>query len=308
MTGLNIGLRPFLWGAVALLLLLSIPTPLGFISVFLMMAPLIVLYRLLKPGLFVAAVAAILLLAYLLSGGAGLVVVVVGLFFLVPAAAMGYAYKKGWPARTALLIGSAVLLALLLLELALFSVQFGVTLSDELTAEMTRFFQDAARLGNLMTQDEAADAAANYIDMLMLMLPTLLLYSSFLLALAAHGLSKWALRRTDTPLAALPPARTWKVSRSLVFIFVAALFVNLFILPAEGSYLETVLANLIPVLKIVFTVQAIGFVFFVAHAKQWPRVVPILLAVPIIFLSEIFYLVGLIDAAFPLRKLFEKKA
>ncbi|MNL86727.1 hypothetical protein D3C87_2155570 [compost metagenome] len=51
--------------------------------------------------------------------------------------------------------------------------------------------------------------------------------------------------------------------------------------------------------------QAIGFFFFVADAKKWPKVVPLLLCIPLLLFSPL-HIIGLIDAALPLRKYFVK--
>ena len=52
-------------------------------------------------------------------------------------------------------------------------------------------------------------------------------------------------------------------------------------------------------------VQAIGFFFFLADVKRWNRAVPVLLSVPVLLFPP-FYLIGLLDVAFPLRRYFAK--
>jgi hypothetical protein len=69
--------------------------------------------------------------------------------------------------------------------------------------------------------------------------------------------------------------------------------------------LTVVAANLEPLLRYAFVVQAIGFFYFLADVRRWSKAVPVLIAIPLILFPP-FYLIGLLDTAFPLRRYFEK--
>ncbi|MNW69460.1 hypothetical protein D3C74_484690 [compost metagenome] len=64
-------------------------------------------------------------------------------------------------------------------------------------------------------------------------------------------------------------------------------------------------ANLLPLLQIVFKIQTIGFVFFLAHERKWSKIVAILLSLLVIWLPGL-WIIGIIDIAFPLRELVKK--
>lgn len=301
---MNNGWKSLAWSAAALLLLLTLSTPLNVITTFLIMTPFIVLYTMLKPKHFAAHIVSIGLIAYLLSGAYGPIVLTLAFFFLIPSLAMGHLYKKGSTAKTAITVGFIVVLVQLLLELVLFSVQFNIDLSAELASLLTENLKQLEN-GDLFPAGWAADTAREFSDAVLNVLPMLLLLSAFLFTIVTHGLSRLALRTVGIQAPALPRAKIWRVPRSLVFYYLIAIIVSLFISVEEGGYWSVVVSNLIPILRFVFTMQAIGFFFFLADAKKWPKAIPLLLAVPVLIYPPL-YLIGFIDAAFPMRKYFVK--
>jgi len=73
---------------------------------------------------------------------------------------------------------------------------------------------------------------------------------------------------------------------------------------AEGFAYVAIL-NLLPLLRFAFVVQTIGFFFFLADQKRWPRAIPLLIAVPVLLFPPLS-LIGVLDVAFPIRKSFVK--
>ncbi|WP_276356502.1 DUF2232 domain-containing protein [Cohnella caldifontis] len=302
---MNIGLKPLAWSAAALVLLLSVSTPLSAFTLFLIMTPLVVLFLTLKPAAFAVHAAVIGAAAFLLGGAYGPLSLTLMIFFLVPSIVMGVMYRKRSRARSVLLAGFLVILAQLLLELILFSLQFRIDLSAELASVIRASLSQLETPGTL-PEGWAADTADSLGNAIVTMLPMLLLLSSFLLAVVTHALSRAAMARSGAPLPGLPQAKTWRLPRSLVWYYLAALLLS-YIVPQDGNGFWTVVSsNLIPILRFAFVVQAIGFFFFLADAKRWPKAVPVLVSIPLILFSSPLYLIGLLDAAFPLRRYFAK--
>ena len=301
---MNIGWKPLALSAAVLLLLVCIPTTLGAIALFLLMTPMVVLFTMLKPAAFAAYIVPVAAIAYLLLGGFGTIALMVGLFFLVPAMVMGWLYKKEKPARTVLLAGFGVLLAEFLLELVVLSQQFQVDWASELSA-MLKTGLDTLQTDVALPPDWAQQTADTLGRAIVTMLPTLLLLSSFLFAAVTHALSRRLLAWAGIAAPSLPPMRTWLMPRSLVLYYFAALLLS-YVLPASGSgFWGVVAANLVPVLRFAFTIQAIAFFFFLTDVKRWPRAVPFVVSVPILLFPPL-YLIGLLDVAFPLRRYFVK--
>lgn len=296
--------RPLVWSLVSLVLLMSMLTPLKAVTIFALMAPLAILFTMLRPLAFAGYIVAIGAAAYVLSGAYGLMALIMLLFFLIPSVVMGYMYKKRKKAWQVLLGGFIVLLAQLLLELVVFSLQLGLDLSKEL-AEMFRVSLEQFESSGMFEAGWAAETASALGDAIVTMLPMLLLLGAFLFAIITHGLARWGLRRSGIEVPGLAQAKTWRLPRSLVWYYLIAYVISFAVPEGGDGFWTVIIANLVPVLRFAFVVQAIGFFFFLADAKRWHKAVPVLLAVPVVLFPP-FYLIGLLDVAFPLRRYFAK--
>ncbi|MFC5406687.1 DUF2232 domain-containing protein [Cohnella soli] len=306
---MNVSWRSLAWSAAAWLLLVALATPLNFVTILLTMTPFVVLYRMLSVKSFAAHVVAIGAAAFLASGGIGPIVVTLGFFFLVPSIAMGHIYKKGSPAKTAVLVGFVIVLAQLLLELALFSVMFDIDLKTELASLLTDNLKELERAGGteLFKIGGAESIGRDMSEQVMNLLPMLLLFSSVMFTIVTHALSRQALKASGFETSALPKVKTWKVPRSFVLYYVIALIAVYSISNDAVGYWAIVARNLEPILGFVFTLIAFGFFFFLADAKKWSKIVALLLCVPVLFFPQAYLLIGLLDTAFPLRKAFNKQ-
>lgn len=303
---LTVNAKSLAWSAAALLLLLSILSPFNVVSSFLIMTPFVVLYTMLRPGAFAAHVVPIAAVAFLLAGSYGPVVVTLGLFFLIPSIVMGHLYKKGAAARSVLMIGIAVILAQLLVELVLFSQFFDIDFSAELQAILVDSMKQLETNG-MFEPGWATKSAAAFADAIVDALPMLLLMSAFLFTVVTHWLSRKALRTVGIEAPAMPQAKTWMMPRSLVLYYLVATIASFALTEDSGEYWNIAIANLIPILQFLFIIQAIGFVFFLADAKRWPRFAPFLLCVPLLLFPQPLFLVGMLDVAFSLRRFFVKE-
>jgi len=303
---LNISWKSLAWSAAAALLLLSLATPLNFLTVFLIMPAFIVLFSMLDVKRFALHLLPIGVVAYFLSGSWGPAIITLAFFFLVPSIAMGHLYKRGSSAKSAVTAGFVIVMAQLLLQLLLLSTLSSFDLKAELTAQLTGSLKQFELTSDLFPAGWAADTARAFGEAVMAFLPTIFILCAFLLAVAAHGFSRRALRSVGIDAPALPQAKTWRVSRSLVLIFIIALIASSAMSEDKSGYWWIAVINLVPILEIAFLVQAIGFVFFLADTKKWPRAVSLLLCIPLLLFYPRTFLIGLLDAAFPLRKYFVK--
>lgn len=300
---MNTGGKPLLLVAALALALAGTMTFAGAVTLWLVMPLITALIALLNP------VAAALHIAlgfagafFLLGKTGGLPALYTGAFFLVPAAVMALFYRRGANARTAVVACFLTVLAVLLLQLALVQAVFRFDPSAGIREYLER---TAAQLGSgdpAMLPGNWEDAAREIAEGTVAMLPALLLFAAFALTVVNQYLGRRILAWAGMSVPGLPPIRTWRLPRHLVFIYLIVLFAGLF--PLEG-FLGGAVNNLLPLLRLAFTVQAVGFLFFVADARRWPRVVPVLLSAPVLLFPP-FYLVGLLDTAFPLRKYFVK--
>lgn len=299
---MKIGWKSVAWSAVALVLLLSIPTNLVVVTLFLLMVPMVVLYTLLKPIPFLLHLLGIGIATAVLLGSYALVPLTLGFFFLIPSAVMGHMYKKHVPARTVVTTAILILLAQLLIELMIVSAQYDMDLSSEISSRMEEMLAQL-QTSTLLPSDWAATTAASLGDAFVAALPYLLMLSSYLIAIVTHYLSRRALALSGIVTPAMSPMRTWMLPRSLVFLYLIAQLLSL----STGShgFWGMAITNSLPLLEFAFKIQAIAFFFFLADTKKWPRIAPIAIAV-VVFLINPLFLIGVIDAALPLRRYFAK--
>jgi uncharacterized protein YybS (DUF2232 family) len=300
--GLKTGLRSVLWSALALLLLLSIAVPVfNVIAAALMMVPVVVLYVTLSRRAFALHMTAVYAAAFAVLGVSALIV---GLFFLVPAIVMGHLYSKRTRARKVLTATTLTLLGELLLELVLFDLILNMSLISEMRKAIRQPFDDLLQQG-LMPSGWTSEMIDSYIQTLIHSLPTALITVSFLLAVVTHAIARPALRRAGVEVPGLQPAREWMLPRVFVFYYLIVLIIDFFV-PNQGfSFMTVALLNLVPLMKLAFSVQAMGFFFFLAYQRKWPKVVPVLISVLIICIPPLS-LIGVLDAGFPIRKAFKK--
>ncbi|MBJ6361665.1 DUF2232 domain-containing protein [Paenibacillus roseus] len=300
---MNTGLKSVLWSAAAILLLLMMTIPLiNILASVLIMVPFIVLYTTSPRRLFVLYVVIILGLGYALTGLAALIF---GLFFLVPAIVAGHMYQRKAQARTVLTVITIVLLGQMLLELLLFSAVLEVSLVSELGNLFRNSVSELSQQGLMppVWDDSMTDML---IRLMTQSIPLIFIVMSFILAVVAQWVSRRVLNNGyGLDIQGMPPAKDWMMPKSLVAYYLVALILELFMTGDHNSYISVVLINMIPLLRLVFAIQTVGFFFFLADQKRWHKAVPLLLAVPV-FLFPPLSLIGVLDVAFPIRKSFKR--
>lgn len=297
------GLKPLLWSGAAFLLLLLLAVPLlNLPALLLMMVPYVVLYTTLSRGALLLHLIPVWLLAGLIAGPG---VLIIGLFFLVPAIVMGHLYKSGATAGKVIRTVTIMILALLMLELLLFQMIFDISLINEMSRTIRTTFESMQEQNLLATGWDT-----EFIDLLIQrvihMIPLTFIVLAFVYTVFSHYVSRRAVIRNGLDVQAFPQAKDWRLPRVLVIYYLIAYVIDLFIKAGDESFLAVALMNLVPLLSYVFAIQAIGFFFFIAHERKWNKIVPILIAIPVLLLPPLS-LIGVLDTAFPIRKSFTKQ-
>jgi uncharacterized protein YybS (DUF2232 family) len=237
-------------------------------------------------------------------GWVAVLLIAVSLFFLPPVIQMGNLYKKRAPARNVLAAGTITLLIELLLSLVI-SYAFGVNLIEKMKQFLLEFIQALpAQLQNTLAVDQQL-----IVQIAGQMVPLCMIGFSFFAVLVTHWLSRKLLNRSGEKIPGLKPIRDWMLHRSFVWYYVIALFMEIFVKDMSSIFF-TILLNLLPILTFLFAMQAISFLFFVAHKKGWNRTLPICaIVISLIFAPAYFILslLGVFDVAFPLRERVTRK-
>ncbi|MDF2960527.1 MAG: hypothetical protein K0S39_2262 [Paenibacillus sp.] len=298
------------WSLATVVLLLSVLLPvINMITFCLLMVPVLVQYVkldtkrfLLYYGLSLAAVYIATSLVF--TGLVGVVLVAISLFFLPPVIQMGNLYKKRAPARTVLTVGVVTLLIEMLLSI-LVAYMFGLNL----IAKMKQFMLESLgtlpdQLRSMLAMDEDT-----LVQLMSQMLPLYMIGFSLFLIAVTHWLARKLLNRTGESIPGFKPVREWMLPRSFVWYYVIALFMEFFVRDTSSIFF-TLLLNLLPLLTAAFAVQAIAFLFYVAHSKHWNRTLPIVGIIVLLIFPPAYFmfsLLGVFDVAFPIRERMTRK-
>jgi len=299
---LKVGLKSILWSGLALVLLVSVALPgINLLAVPVVMVPFVLLYTSLTRQQFALHTLMVLLVAFFIHGPVSLIF---GFFFLVPALIMGHLYRRRAAARTVVTAGVLAVLGQFLLEMVLFNA----LLSISITGEMGNIIREQLAMlhaQGLLPPSWTTEVTEAFVRSVIQSIPWVLIAASFMIVIITHGLTRKLLSREGIEVPGFKPAKDWMLPKAFVLYYLIALIADLFVDSTVDSFMNTVLVNLIPLLRLVFTIQAIGLFFYIADQKRWSKAVPVLLAIPL-FLFPPLSLIGVLDVAFPIRKSFTK--
>lgn len=298
--------RPVVWTLLHLLLLLSVFSPLAVITVAFIMLPIVILFVQLSLPKFIGFYAAGLLVLIALFQWFGVVAGILSLFFLPTSIVMGLLYKRASSARRVLISGTLTMLAELLLTL-LIATLFGFNVITEMKQFMA---ESLAALPESMKSYLTADAQDQIIRLITQLLPLYFICFSGFCVAVTHTLGRRILNKAGARIPGLRPVREWMLPKSLVWYFLIALVLDFFISSQTDDNIVTmILRNIIPLLTLAFSIQAIAFLFYVAHVKRWNLALPIAGIIAVIvfpFVQYIFSVLGVLDVAFSIRQRMTK--
>ena len=298
------------WSIAYIVLLLSIILPpINLITACLLMVPVLVMYVKLGTQRFlihyiVCLAAVYVLSSMLLAGWVGAIMVSISLFFLPPVIQMGNLYKKRAPARTVLTVGTVTLLAELLLSLIVSNV-----LGLEPVSKMKQFMIDSVQTLQPQLQSVMATDLDTLVQLMVQMLPLYMIGFSLFYVVVSHWLARRALVRSGESIPAFKPIRDWMLPKSFVWFYLIALILEMFVRDSK-SIVFTMLLNLLPLLTAAFALQALSFLFYLAHVNRWNKVVPVIGILLLLFFPPayfLFSLLGVFDVAFPIRDRLTRK-
>mgnify|MGYP001289359568 CR=1 FL=1 len=298
--------QPIFWSVMMIILGFTFLTPLQIITIHVAMVPIVVLV-VSSPTLAHAAgyfiVPALLLL--FLSGTAWPFTAIIQAIILVPGAVMGYMYRKRSSAWATLTAGAVSMIAVLL------TILVSVTLAGiDIPAEIRALIQGQFDLFEQITGTTVItnDALEALISVAVSLLPLYIMIIALYYTVVTHFFSRRLLNRLGYPAAALPPAREWRLPRSLVWYYLAVLLLDLFV--TADNFLYTLVLNVYPLLLMTFTVQGVAFIIYWMHIRGRGKVLPAFIGILCILFPPVMYItsmVGLVDTAFPVRQYLSRR-
>lgn len=290
-----------------MVMLLSLMAPLlNFITIFLLLVPVLVLYVRLGTKAFLIHYLASLgivyvLVSFLLVGWIGALLVSISLFLLPPVIQMGNLYKKRAPARSVLNAGAITLLVELLISLVVAQL-FGLNP----VGEMKRFMIESFNMYSPSMRSLMGVDIDTMVQVSVQLLPLYMISFSILYVAISHTVTRRILVRSGESVPAFRPVKDWMLPKSFIWIYIIALVIEMFARDMQSTMFIIVL-NLLPLLSTAFAIQAISLLFFIAHTKGWNKTLPVVGIVLVLLFTPLFSLVGVFDVAFPIRDRITRK-
>jgi uncharacterized protein YybS (DUF2232 family) len=182
-----------------------------------------------------------------------------------------------------------------------------VDVFGSLESYMRDSMTNAMKILNVELSQELADQTIQAIKS---SVPMFLIGISFYYAVLTHWISRAILNRMGEALPGMPPVREWMLPKSMVWIYLIALLLELVVRPDFDSTMYVLLFNLLPLLRFAFCIQGIAFLAFIAYQKRWSQALPVLVFVVTLLIAPLQHfisLLGVFDVAFPLRQRFLKR-
>ncbi|KIL39611.1 hypothetical protein SD70_18980 [Gordoniibacillus kamchatkensis] len=293
------------WSIVYVLLLLSLLTPALLLTMSFLMVPVLVLYVKLDTKRFALFYVLSLAAVYALTAWTGPMLVSISLFFLPPVIVMGNLYKKKAPGKTALTAGTVTLLAETLLTLLI-----GYALGFDPISKFHSFMLEYVNALPTAVMGMMQVTPEQYVSMLIQIIPLELILFAYYYAVVNHAVARRILNRMGEALPGVKPLREWRLPKTFVWLYIAAFLFDLVLPASDRSMMSTLLMNLLPLLLLAFTLQALSFLFFIAHEQHRTKALPIVAIVILVLMFPllifIYSLLGVLDAAMPIRERFRK--
>ncbi|WP_236013259.1 MULTISPECIES: DUF2232 domain-containing protein [Paenibacillus] len=297
-------MKAVLWSGASLLLILSLAVPVfNMLTIMLLMVPYVILYTTLSTRSFLLHLVPVWIIAAVILGPS---VLIIALFFLIPAMVMGQMYRKKASAPFILRRTTLTILFCLLAELLIFEGVLKQSFIDQI-GEFVRSLVADLDSEHVLPKEWNSDYTESIIKIMIQSIPQAIILISFVYAVITQYFARKALASSIEDIPTMPKAKDWMLPRIMVFYYLVVYILQMFADSTSSSFYSVALMNVVPLMRYAFTIQAIGFFFYIAHQRRWNKAVPVIIAIPLLIFPPLS-LIGVLDAAFPIRKSFSKSS
>lgn len=301
---MKVMLKPVLWSILSLLMLCLFAVPgLNVIAMLLIFVPNTVLYTIVNRKVFAGCIILIWLLASIFVDPAAMLFL--GFVAVIPSIILGELYLRKVHSTRIIPYLTAIVLLVLMVSLLVLDRVFSVSLISEFKSLLQSQYSiliERQMLPESFTTSMIDTMIASMINLV----PLAMAMMAFFIVICSHYVARHAAGLNGIYVEAFPKAKDWNLPRKLVFIYFVLYLIQLFLDVTNQSFFTIAILNIVPALSFAFTVQAIGLFFYLANHYKWPKIVPILIAFPVL-IFPLFSIVGVIDVAFKLRERLIKK-
>ncbi|BBO00430.1 MULTISPECIES: YybS family protein [Sporolactobacillus] len=236
------------------------------------------------------------------------------IFFMILGGALGYMLQAKKSAFALLLAGSLTNIVVLIVYLAISVLAFHfnpvTVFQSNLNDSLNQTIQ---QMQPMMEQnaDELMAQIRTQMNHLLLLTPVILIMAGVFYAFIVILIALPILRKLKIDAPRWVPFRLWQVPRSIIWLYLAVLFIGWFGIDQETPLFTAVL-NIDVILQILLAVQGLSLIYYYAHMKKFPLIVPITLTILIgmfgFLLLQLVRILGIIDLGFDLRKRIGRKS
>lgn len=228
---------------------------------------------------------------------------VICLFFLGPAIVMAIMYRREYAAHFVIAAGVIAFIAEMLFGFIVVALM-GINVNEAMTAFLIESFETVPEVMRADIPDEIIDQA---IFAMTQMIPLYMFSIALFYTMMTHWIGRKFMLRAGLKAEGLPPIKEWMLPKSLVWYYVGALLLSYVINADSTSVFLMILLNLLPIMLVIFCIQAVSFLFFLADLKRWNKALPIIGIFACFLFPSILSLLGVFDVMFDLRKKLQEQ-
>lgn len=257
---------------------------------------------------FLVAVVAVIVTFFI----GGLLLIPASLIFAAAGVAIGDAiYNK--KSKVFMFLSTSIVLLFTfaiqyLISLRLFEVDF---IRDSLDLMKTSYLESIKMTEKLTGQampKEAIDNLNNMLNMLEMTIPASITFAMLLSALIIISINLPILKRLKVDVPKFGKFSELRLPRSVLWYYLIALSINLFVRPDPDSSLAIIMLNVSMILWVLLTIQGISFIHFTIDAFGYPKFIKVLSTIMAIPLYSFVILIGIIDLGFNARQYILEKS
>jgi uncharacterized protein YybS (DUF2232 family) len=227
---------------------------------------------------------------------------------------IGYLIQKQKNMGILFLAGSLVFLVNLILIYVSSIVLFKVDMITEMIDMMRESLNVSADLlknfGNPEDSKKVLEQFNNGLDLIKTLVPTLFVFSSFLIVFIMQLVSFPIIKRFGVKVEKWKSFKEITFPKSILYYFLLTLLASMFLNPEEGTFWYMAIINMTYILQFIMVLQGFTFIFYFFDQKGISKAISITIAIVSFIVPIFLYIIGIlgiIDLGFDLRKGYNKK-
>ncbi|ACB86458.1 YybS family protein [Natranaerobius thermophilus] len=309
----NIAEGAILTALFLVLAILTYYTPLFILSFVILPTPYVVI--MVRTNFKIFLMAAIVGLAALFTIVDPVFALSMGITALLIGGGLGYAFKAGWKASTAMVMATVAILAIFLAFFGLIQLVLDIDLFQEMLVTFEGAFKSQIEILEMMGApesqiEELQDVKEIIRENVVIFIPASLVAVSIILAYLQNLINGKILEKLGYVITKLPNFRDWRFPPFFTWFYIISAFMLLFQLDLHG-YWGMLAANLFLISNYILLIHGLAFAYWFLNEKKGFSniliIVILIIGLVMPILNMLLVLIGIIDQLLNLRVKLEKQ-